>query len=289
MTAASPGRLRVATLNIWHQSADWPSRAAATSSWLNRIRPDLVGLQEVAALPDGTATQVDSLAEPAGMRVTFGPSHQGAGPDGAERGFGNALLSRYPVLRQECVPLPDVDGDEPRSVLFCLVDAPCGLVPVFVTHLAWRLDAGAGRVRQVRRLVEVMAELAPLSAEDAAPQAFPAILLGDLNAEPDSDELRFLTGLAVVDGVSVRFADAWRYGGRGPGYTYDPANPHAAGGHEHARRIDYILVRGPAEDGRGRPESPRLAFHRPVGSTFPSDHFGVLADLAAGRPEQEAP
>ena len=44
----------------------------------------------------------------------------------------------------------------------------------------------------------------------------PPILCGDFNAEPDSDEIRFLCSLTALDGRTTFFQDAWRVAGDGP-------------------------------------------------------------------------
>lgn len=269
--------LRVLTLNLWHRSGDWPARREAIVRGISQLAPDVVGFQEVEALErdDGSiANQAEEIAVRCGMRMTYGVSHSSALPDGGRRHFGNAVLSRFPVTRSTCRPLPEGRRDEPRSVLHCVLGTPWGPVPVFVTHLAWRLDAGSDRVRQVRYLVRIVDELCPREA-----QGFPPVLLGDLNAEPDTDEIRYLTGLSSLRPPADRFADAWRYGGAGPGYTYDPVNPFAALSEEPARRIDYILVRGPGDDGLGRPRNPRLALAHPYDGVHASDHFGVVTNL----------
>lgn len=263
---APRGRLRVVTLNIWGRRGDWPSRREVLVRRLAELDPDVVGLQEVESLAhaDGRVdNQVDELA----ARLDMHTAH--------------AVLSRFPVSDAACFPLPKAERDEPRSVLACVVQAPRGPVPVLVTHLAWRLEAGADRLRQVRELVGVAERRHPTPPDDddQAWAAFPPVLLADLNAEPESDELRYLTGLTTLGGTGVRWADAWRYGGAGPGHTYDPENPYAASTHEHARRIDYVLVRGPGGGGAGRPCGPRLAFTEPENGVYASDHFGVAVEL----------
>ena len=63
----------------------------------------------------------------------------------------------------------------------------------------------------------------------------------------------------------------------------------AAAAHEPARRIDYLLVGLPDKSGRGRPiRCWRCCRHGVIDASinspgpliFPSDHYGVVADLA---------
>ena len=106
------------------------------------------------------------------------------------------------------------------------------------------------------------------------------VVAGDLNAEPDSTVVRYLCGLASLDGHSTYFQDAWRLAGDGgPGFTWSNANPHAAEDGESDKRIDYVLsgFHGPALG--GRPVECRVVGDTPVDGVWPSDHFGVLAVL----------
>jgi endonuclease/exonuclease/phosphatase family metal-dependent hydrolase len=194
--------------------------------------------------------------------------------------MGNAVLSRFPIHETRTFRLPDQGTGEPRALLYALLDAPWGELPVFVTHLNWRFDHGYVRLLQVAFIAERVSELAPVQSG-----CLPPVLMGDFNAAPDSDEIRFLTGLHVLDGKSVHFADAWVYGGDGtPGSTYDPRNDYARRNREPPRRIDYVFTRGPDAELRGEPLHARLAFHEPVGggddALWASDHFGVYAEIA---------
>jgi endonuclease/exonuclease/phosphatase family metal-dependent hydrolase len=148
---------------------------------------------------------------------------------------------------------------------------------VFVTHLAWRLNHGFVRLRQTRAVVDKVFELAPIKGD-----TLPPVLMGDFNADPDSDEMRYLRGLTAIDGRTVYFADAWLYGGDGgSGATFDRKNHHASDAREPSRRIDYIYVRGPDSLLRGEPIETRVAFDTPgpSGVVWPSDHFGVVTDV----------
>ena len=123
---------------------------------------------------------------------------------------------------------------------------------MFVTHFNWRMDHGFARVKQAIFSAAWIDEIAPPGSG-----TLPPVFVGDLNAEPDSDEIRFLHGHGVQDGKSVHFADAWVY---------------------------YILVRGPDPERRGEPLVAKVAFNTPEpgkdGLVWPSDHFGLFAEIA---------
>jgi endonuclease/exonuclease/phosphatase family metal-dependent hydrolase len=264
--------MRVATLNIWNRFGPWEERLAAIREAVSELAPDLLGLQEVLRLePDegDGLDQAKAVAEGFGYHVAYGRSE-------GER-WGNAALSRWPIARSEAFDLPRCGTSEKRTLLFAEIAAPFGRVPFFVTHLNWKFEEGHVREAQVQAIAAHVERLAP-------GDAFPAVLCGDFNAEPDADEIRFLRGLTSLGQARrVYYQDAFATAGDGaPGLTFTPRNPFAAPLHEPGRRIDYVFVRGRDERFRGEPTEARVAFDRPVNGTFPSDHFGVLALLRGG-------
>ncbi len=268
--------LRVATLNIWNRMGPWTQRQPLITKELQSLNPDLIGMQEVLELRTGDMAMNQASEFGDSYHLAYAAGHELGQSDEQALNFGNALLSRFPITHHERYALPGGDiSDQHRSMLHAIVDAPLGPLHVFVTHLNWKLDEGFIRVQQVKRIVSIIEDVAPREKEQ-----FPAILMGDFNAEPDSDEMRFLRGLACLDGRSTYFADAWLYSDGGPGYTFDRTNPYANELNEHPRRIDYIFIRDPLFHGRGNPRRTELAFHRPTDGVWPSDHFGVVTDLA---------
>jgi endonuclease/exonuclease/phosphatase family metal-dependent hydrolase len=264
--------LRVVTLNIWNNQGPWPERLRLIRRELPALDAHLVGLQEVLHLdPGATPDQAQAVAEGLGYYVAFASAwHIGGGLQ-----FGNALLSKFPIVAAQSFYLPTEEGDETRGLLYCVVDAPCGRIPVFVTHLSWQLHLSDVRQQQVAFIVGKVRELAPIDG-------FPPIIMGDFNAEPDSDEIRYLRGYNARLGRSVYFADCFAAAGDGSaGHTFARRNPFALRAHEPNRRLDYIFVRGPDRQLRGEPLSAKLCFHEPEGGIHPSDHFGVFAEIQA--------
>ena len=71
----------------------------------------------------------------------------------------------------------------------------------------------------------------------------PVILCGDFNAEPDSDEIRFLCSLTPLDGRTAYYQDAWRAVGEGPGLTQDWRSNEHRGVDERAPEAHRLRVR----------------------------------------------
>ena len=109
------------------------------------------------------------------------------------------------------------------------------------------------------------------------------VLTGDMNAEPDSDEMRLLGGHKTAPSEpGLVLVDAWRYADPAlRPWTWDRANPHVAATMEPSARIDYILVGPPRSDGRGHVRSIRRIGDAPVRGVWPSDHAGLVAELGA--------
>ena len=276
--------LTAATLNIWNKSGPWLERLALIRRDIETLQPEILGLQEVLRLiPDNSpppplrpdTDQATEIAEGFGYHIAYGVASHWA--NGLK--FGNALLSRYPILEERCFRLPDGGSGESRSLLYALTDTPYGKLPVFVTHLNWKFHQGNVRLAQVAHIAERISALVP-----ETPALLPPVLMGDFNAEPEADEIRFLRGLHTYQGKSVFFGDAWLFGGDGsPGHTFARDNDYAAPHREYSRRIDYIFVRGPDAELRGEPVNTRLAFDvpelGPSGRVWPSDHYGLVTEI----------
>src|SRR5262249_35695414 len=121
----------------------------------------------------------------------------------------------------------------------------------------------------------------------------PPILAGDFNAGPDSDEIRFLPSLTMLEGRMTFYQDAWRVAGEGPGYTQDwRTNRIAASLNVHRKRIDYVFVGDPfLRKGRaGRAVSAALAFDVPPTGGLASRPPGLVVDVVGpSRPHQPGP
>ena len=225
-------RLRVMTFNIHGGAPETgPVDLRAIAAVIAQAEPDLVGLQEVFRNVPRPGSPVQDqprlLRAWTGMDASFIPSI-----DFGVGGYGNALLSRLRPDEVQRVRLPL--GREPRTALegrFTIEGRPIRFVD---THLGLTPDE---RLEQARRLAALVRE-----SEE------PAILVGDLNAAPDSPEVGELLAAGLADCLPV---DALTFPARTPD-----------------RRLDYILA------------TPHFRVDGcQVVETLVSDHRPVVAEL----------
>ena len=266
--------LSVLTLNLWHDAGPWEERRARIREWLDRLDPDLIGFQE--ALRGEALDQVGRLLDGRGYHLDY----VAASPFWREEealSFGNAIASRWPITQRHALQLPDRGDGETRAALTVSVAAPFGPISFTTTHLNWKLHHADTRSKQVVALADHVIQMRPKDG-------FPPILVGDFNAEPDSDEIRFLRGAHVVGERSVYFNDAWRVAGdpaagEAAGYTWSNRNPYARTAFEPDKRIDYIFTGYPQRNGVGLLEHCSVVCNDEKGGVWPTDHFGVYAEL----------
>jgi endonuclease/exonuclease/phosphatase family metal-dependent hydrolase len=260
-------RLRLLTWNVWGRHGDWERRLEAIAQTLERAQPDLVVLQE--------SWQTDARSQPEELAGRLGYVHTFARDrtdDGTEQGL--AILSRWPIEWSTATELPLPEGEQPRNlVLAAQVTGPRGPVVVYGTHLAPYFHRGEVRTKQVRGLVEVVA--------DHQPHPFPPVLCGDFNAPPEADEIRQLTGPGPVARDGFVFLDAWTMAGDGtPGHTVSHQNPNAAPLLIPDLTWDYVFVGWPSgANGAGHPVRAWLEGTDEIAGVVPSDHYALAVEL----------
>ncbi len=298
MTDSSFGPLidttaRIVTWNLWWRFGPWEARLPAIVETLRRLDADIICLQEVWLERDTGATSAALVAEALGWNPANIAVGNRADLDGV--GFANAVISRWPIVSSEWRPLfSPPEYEEYRTVVRADVDGPRGPLQVFTTHLHWRLDHSHIRQEQVREIARFVKE--------SPHRSYPAVLTGDFNADPASDEVRMITGRAAVPEPPIVFFDAWEVAGATAtapiADTWSNTNPYAVRDLEFSRRIDYVFAGFPKQGGAGHAVRADLVgldaieVDRPVGGfggrdgsgavagpVMPSDHFGVVADL----------
>ncbi len=196
------------TYNIRHgMGMDRELDLERTARIIASSQPDFVVLNEV---DHGTARsfhvlQADSLGNTLDMDAVFGRSID---YDGGQ--YGNAFLSKHPILKFEIIDLSTDSLLEGRSVFLAHIDLDGDTLVILGTHLGLTPEE---RTNQVSIILEHL------------PDHERILLAGDFNFEPASDNYRRIT-LALRDGMMISNVP--------PEDTFPADEPD--------RRIDYIFV-----------------------------------------------
>jgi len=230
--------VRVLTYNI-HSGFNSAGRhdPEAIARVIEETGADIVTLQEVSRgrLIDGATDLPAYLSHRLGLPFVF---HGTTDP-----GWGNAILSRYPIVASGWGRLPLAGTLLERGYLWAEVEVgdPEPLL-VIATHLHHIESEHGPRLAQVPVLLEFW---------DGRPHT---LLMGDLNSGPDFPEMSLIAEAGMVD--------SWAEAGQGEGFTWPARDPF--------ERIDWIW------------HSPDLAAREiQVVQSTASDHLGVLATIGA--------
>jgi endonuclease/exonuclease/phosphatase family metal-dependent hydrolase len=245
--------------------ADLNERLEMVVEQLAALRPDIVGLQE-ASVGGERGNVAERLGRALGMEWIHAPTtSQVFGIGWLDRTItsairfneGPAVLSRFPIVESEIVPLPRCTNPlSPRVLLRVDVRTPAGPLDFYSTHTS-RDDCQLHRVAEL-----VTARRGPL----------PAVVTGDFNTRDSAH--------AYAELLAAGFVDAFR------AVNLDATGPtclqwvHAVRS-TVSRRIDFVFV-VPGLDGDALVRESRVVLdiprRRADGTTlWPSDHYGVLA------------
>jgi endonuclease/exonuclease/phosphatase family metal-dependent hydrolase len=260
--------IRVATWNLWCRHGNWEARQPSIFETLRRLDADIIGLQEVSTRePD----QISRLHENLGYQVACSPDEEND-----RWGIANVIVSRWPITDHGWSYLDVGDMPPHRTVLWATIDSPVGELNVYCTHLSHGFDNSALRQRQLTEICEFITE-----QRGDPKESFPPILIGDLNAVTESDEIRRLTGLGPAYVPGFVATDTWAQCGEGAGETYSANNPYVVDSAWPNRRLDYVLTGWPRPRPMGNPVSVERFGMEPVDGVVASDHYGVIAELAS--------
>lgn len=143
------------------------------------ISPDIIGLQEVDKgwARSGNVNQAKYLADYTGMYYVFSAAMKRGSSE-----FGNAVLSRFPIMKWESIPLPS-SAREPRSILITFIELRGRMIKFVTTHLG---------LNQQERIDHINNKLLPvLKSNDRL------ILTGDFNCLPSSPEVAILNRVMI--------------------------------------------------------------------------------------------
>ncbi|WP_373044786.1 endonuclease/exonuclease/phosphatase family protein [Vulgatibacter sp.] len=261
------GCIRLVTFNLQGLAAGWfEGREQAVIEGLRRLDPDVVLLQE-ASIRYGSGVDNEPRVYNQARAVGDGIGHHfcAFAPYGnpietmSPQQGGLATVSRLPIVSVRSRRLPSGHRHDGRVALLCSVQTSFGEIELVNTHLSWRPEETETRLVQLGLVLE---EVAPAPWRDGTPRA---VLAGDLNAEE---------GEAAIALARQRLRDAWRtLHPAGPGTTWatwNGLNRHPEMGD---RRLDYVFCPPEVEVRRCEVVLDEADPH------WPSDHFGVLAEL----------
>ena len=248
------------TLNIWNYTAPWPERRELIASLIRSSQPDVVALQETRhdrRYARGRG-QGEQLAAMTGYVPTWGLAQVYVPIFRVDEGL--TILTRRPPLRVMMCRLtryPHQREDETQRVcLGVALEIEGSQVDVYDTHFSLSATARESNAREVGHFIQ----------EESGSR--PSIVMGDLNARPDTLPIRYLTGKGAIEGATGDFQDCWvEANGEAPGYTYASWHPY--------HRIDYVLARNLA----GRIRAAFLVGFDRAGEVYPSDHLAVVVDI----------
>ncbi|MBD3213295.1 MAG: hypothetical protein GF311_11865 [Candidatus Lokiarchaeota archaeon] len=209
---------------------------------VKQVDPDILGLNEVdmGALKTSFIDIGSYLAEKLNLYYFYGYTFY--------KHYGNVLLSKYPILEAEIIPLPlIVETAEPRSMIKATIGINNSYWNIYITHLS---------TKSQDRLVQV-----PFIINKINEDPFNNVIwMGDFNFEPTDTEYSLINSTVPT----LNFTDTFTYlNSPDPGYTGDFNDNY-----QPQKRIDYIMC------------SPDLI---PVSSevlcSYASDHCAVITEF----------
>lgn len=197
--------------------------------------PDVVALQEVSRgwIVNGSVDMLQWLAQRLQMPYVWGET------EGLT--WGNAVFSRYPILTAETHPLPPHNLLLHRGFILSQIDVGAAEPLHIINSHYHQIEADSDiRVAQTQAILAFWNGRAH------------TLLVGDLNARPDTPEMALLR--------EAGFTDALDAAGISPGYTYSSLDPD--------RRLDYIWYTADLTAAGVR-----------ITTATASDHLGIVAAI----------
>ena len=206
--------LKLATFNVRHFSTgkldevDYP----AFIQTIRNLDADLVGINESYGPESrfGEKAQVQVIAEALGWNWFFAPAVQVPGWGI----YGNSILTRLPIKKTECIPIPDPVRQpqykhyESRCILLAEVEVEKDLWTIAVTHFGLNPDEQDMALMTVQNLMKS--------------ERF--VLMGDLNVTPDAP---------ILDPIRENLVDS---------VSWLKENQLSFPSDKPDRKIDYIFV-----------------------------------------------
>jgi endonuclease/exonuclease/phosphatase family metal-dependent hydrolase len=239
----------VLTWNIHHgEGLDKKVDADRIAKVILSAKPDVVALQEIdrGVERTGKIDLITKLADLTDMTYAFGKTIDYQGGD-----YGNAFLTRFPILEERNLHYTLVQPGEPRGLLQLILNVRGEEIVVASTHLESRSDDSA-RMSSVGELRTLLRGYSPR----------PVIVCGDFNDLPES---RSITEL------KKDYIDTWALVNRGEGFTFPSDAPR--------KRIDYILVLNNSKSDSASAAVQLRPLSARVLPSSASDHLPLLVEF----------
>ncbi len=228
------------TYNIHHGvGTDKRLDLSRISEVIRKSDADIIALNEVDkdfSRRSGYEDQITLLADELNMNKAFAPSVSIKTNGSSVKQYGNALLSRYPIIRQEVFHFNFVAGlVEGRSLLHATVEVNNKPIKIYVTHLSINPYLHNLQTNYIKQAIHN--------------QSDPFILMGDWNMRPGSRSWKKM---------HHTYKDVWYQVHHKGGYTYPSHRPRI--------RLDYIFVNRRMEvvDAEVMNDIPQASDHLPL-------------------------
>lgn len=281
--------LKVATWNLLASDVDLRERMEEAAAHL--LDADIVLVQESRQDEGNPLSSAHILADQIGMKLASLANIPSRKSETKQYKYGTAILTKLPIIEEGLVDLKSCNGVQDSASIAWLT-APSGRRILAVSaHLDWGGDREHIRLAQA---IEIENEVRVRLTEYARTSTIePISILGmDANALPDSDTIRYITGLGASNRFGgAQWVDLWSASGRGAGHTsVVSGNPYAVSTAISVgitrpemipdRRIDYLMARGWVYGRPGYPLDVEVRGQSSLlGKVLASDHRSVVATI----------
>lgn len=184
--------MRIATYNIQHGMShrqriidgNAPIDLPLMIGVIKELAPDVSGLNEVygqGAYPEFN-NQPKVIGDALGYESRFARAIDfDENGDGTKKPYGNGLVSKYPIIETEIIPIPKGNDDdpgykEPRCILKTVIDCDGRDLCVMTVHVGLTKQEKGFAIERICKALD--------STE------LPTVLMGDFNMTPDDELLK---------------------------------------------------------------------------------------------------
>ena len=242
--------MKIIMLNTWGHSGPYQKRWEVLFRELERYTPDVLCLQEVFQ---------PELVQKLEKKFLF--SHVLKSYEA-----GLVLMTQFPISSHQILNYKAISPNEQQNRQALLVGLKIHTKEIVIanTHLSWKAEDESVRHSQVQELLQAIAN-----------QGHLALLAGDFNDVAGSKPIEEIRKAGYVDLYNLLHA-------KKPKITWDNQNPFIQTHNVKFsdRQIDFLFLHNKLIKANTIKKC-EIIFNRPdQNGIYPSDHYGVLADLS---------